>query len=81
MKVTERCPVCGQTIHILQEVGANRSDQKNTTWYRIICSDAGCEVNRWSAAAISLKEAKLFWNELCDLYNKRKEIGNGENQI
>lgn len=78
MRSLGQCPICHREARIIcdNEKGSAK------VWYRIVCADAACEVNTWSAAASSIREAKLFWGELCGLYNKRKrEIIDGEKEI
>ena len=78
MRSLGQCPICHREVQIIydKETGSTK------VWYRIVCADAACEVNTWSAAASSIREAKSFWRELCGLYNKRKrETIDGEKEI
>lgn len=78
MRSLGQCPICHREVQII----CDKEKGSTKVWYRIVCADAACEVNTWSAAASSVREAKSFWRELCGLYNKRKrEIIDGEKEI
>lgn len=78
MRSLGQCPICHREVQII----CDKEKGSTKVWYRIVCVDAACEVNTWSAAASSVREAKSFWRELCGLYNKRKrEIIDGEKEI
>lgn len=65
------CPACGSVVVIIQD-----KDPKGKTWYRAVCKDTACEINRTSAAAATAKETKKFWQEICKTYIKGKERKN-----
>ena len=67
--MNSHCPVCGSMVVIIQD-----KDQKGKTWYRAVCKDAACEINRTSAAATTVKETKKLARNLQNIYKrKRKE--------
>lgn len=65
--MTKRCPSCDSKVVMIQNV-----DPDGRRWYRVVCEDAACEINRTSAAATSTKETKKFWQEICRTYLKTK---------
>lgn len=78
MRSLGQCPICHREVQII----CDKEKGSTKVWYRIVCADAACEVNTWSAAASSIREAKSLWRELCGLYNKReREITDGEKEI
>ena len=78
MKSLGQCPICHREVQII----CDKEKGSTKVWYRIVCADAACEVNTWSAAASSVREAKSFWRDLCGFYSKRKrEITDGEKEI
>lgn len=69
--MNSRCPACGSVVVIIKD-----KDSKGKTWYRAVCKDTACEINRTSAAAATAKETKKFWQEICKTYIKEKEREN-----
>lgn len=65
------CPACGSVVVIIHD-----KDPKGKTWYRAVCKDTACEINRTSAAATTVKETKKFWQEICKTYIKERERKN-----
>lgn len=60
------CHACGKTPTVETEVVGNLVE------WRVFCVQEDCPCQPYTTSCISLAQAKVYWNERKEIYNKKR---------